>query len=120
MLDWLRGLLLDFDDRSVRKIELASEEAFINIIRHSYKNHAGKIEVEVTVYPKSHVEIAFRDHGPPFNPLQGEKPLDRNAPLEKRKEGGLGIHLMRQYMDDIHYERVQNTNQLVLVKKLSC
>ena len=39
---------------------------------------------------------------------------------EDREIGGLGIHLVRQLMDEIRYERVEGKNILTLVKKVSC
>ena len=37
---------------------------------------------------------------------------------EDREIGGLGIHLVRQLMDEIRYERVEGKNILTLVKKV--
>ena len=38
---------------------------------------------------------------------------------EDREIGGLGIHLVRQLMDEIRYERVEGKNILTLVKKVN-
>ena len=38
---------------------------------------------------------------------------------EDREIGGLGIHLVRQLMDEIRYERVEGKNILTLVKKVA-
>lgn len=56
--------------------------------------------------------------GAPFNPLMIETEIDPLAPLEERAIGGLGILFMRQYMDDIRYERRKRTNILTLIKKI--
>lgn len=119
MLDWIRNLLSDagYLSATVRKAELASEEALVNIIRHAYKQGEGKIKIHVEIFPKDRVEIAILDKGPPFNPLLEETEIDASIPLEEREEGGLGILLMRQYMDEVLYKRERGSNVLTLIKR---
>lgn len=57
------------------------------------------------------------DDGRPFNPLEAPEP-DLAAPVEERKVGGLGIHLIRNMMDHLEYRRLQGTNLLVMKKKV--
>jgi len=118
MLEWIRDCVvhMEFDPNALRKVELASEEALANIIQHAYRDRPEKIEIDVKAFPKSHVEIAIRDYGPPFDPLQSKEP-NRSDTLERRETGGLGIYLMRQYMDEVRYKRESNSNLLILVKK---
>lgn len=116
MLQWIRACLRPevSDARALRKVELASEEALVNIIRHAYQNRPEKIEIDVKIFPKSQVEITFKDRGPPFNPLQAPPP-DLSAPLEERQLGGLGIHFIRQNTDEMRYSREGDQNVLVLI-----
>ena len=44
--------------------------------------------------------------------------IDINQPLEERAIGGLGIHLIRRYMDSISYERRDDRNILTLMKNI--
>lgn len=110
---WIREQLKHLDTATLRKIELASEETIVNIIHHARPEN---IEIELKIFPKSHVEITFKDAGPPFNPLQ-VKPPDQTSPLEEREPGGLGIHLIRQTMDEVRYKREGNRNILTLIKR---
>ncbi len=120
MLQWIRVHLfrMSFDEAVIRKVELASEEALVNIIRHGYKSRAGQIAIRVVSFA-THVEIVLIDEGPPFNPLLEERTVDAMACLEERKEGGLGILFMRQYMDEVRYQRDANHNILTLIKKIA-
>lgn len=120
MLFWIKEQLIQmgFERPTIRKVELASEEALVNIIRHAYKQRSGHIEIQVTIYPKNRVEIAIRDQGPPFNPLEEERRIDPAIPLEERQEGGLGILLIRKYMDEVLYRREKDLNILTLIKKV--
>jgi anti-sigma regulatory factor (Ser/Thr protein kinase) len=62
------------------------------------------------------LEVLLRDDAPPFNPLRVPNP-DLNAPLDKRKSGGLGIFLARKLTDRIIYRRLPDErNELKLVK----
>lgn len=119
MLQWIRDSLqqMDFEPKTLRKIELACEEVLINIIRHAYQDRPEEIEIDVKVFLKSHVEIAIQDHGPPFDPTQAEEPNCSNS-LEERGVGGLGIHFVRQIMDEVRYQRALDKNVLILVKKV--
>jgi len=118
MLDWIyeRLELMEFDSSILRKIELASEEALVNIIRHAYQERPENIEIEVRLFPKSHVEISLQDTGPPFNPLK-VKAADLTSELDQRAIGGLGIHFIKKNMDEVHYHRRDNVNVLVLIKR---
>ena len=117
MLEWIVSCLAGWDRKSVRRVELASEEAIVNIIHHAYQGRPESIEISVKTFPKS-AEIFFKDHGPPFDPLQRKAP-DCSGRLEDREVGGLGIHFMRQYMDEVRYAREANCNVLVFVIRSS-
>lgn len=120
MLHWIRSEIIGtgFDESTIRKVELASEEALVNVIRHAYKGKKGEIDITITSVPKSHMEIVIVDQGPPFNPLKIETIVNPLAPLEERNEGGLGILFMKQYMDEIRYERNKERNILTLIKRI--
>lgn len=118
ILKWIREQLanMEFDQAKLKQIELASEEALVNIIHHAYQGRIEDIEIEVDPISKNRVEIIFKDHGPPFNPLEA-KEVNLFAQLEEREIGGLGIPFIRQLTDEVRYSREGNLNVLVLVKR---
>ena len=118
MLAWLRKHLhtLGCDEINIRKIELATEEALVNIIEHAYREKPGDLSIELRHPTASQFELVLKDQGPPFNPLHQQTGFDPLATLEERKIGGLGIFFMRQYMDKIHYTRIGEMNVLTLIK----
>ena len=61
--------------------------------------------------------IDIIDDGLPFNPLTEGPSVDVNAPIEERRIGGLGIHLVRSMMDDLSYRRENGKNHLTLTKR---
>ncbi len=99
-----------------RQLEIGLEEALVNIIRYAYPKPGGKIELRVHLIPGKIIEIQIRDQGMAFNPLEKEITLDKDAPLEKREVGGLGICFMKEFIDAIDYKREENSNLLILKK----
>ena len=61
--------------------------------------------------------VNITDDGIPFNAFSQEEP-DTAADLEDRAIGGLGIHLVRKLMDEVHYQRGIGRNVVTLVKQL--
>jgi anti-sigma regulatory factor (Ser/Thr protein kinase) len=118
ILQWIRSWLVQYvrEEALLRKLELVSEEALVNIISHAYKEEKGTIHVSLVSSP-SRLEIILRDQGPPFNPLEFQAP-HIHRPLEERPEGGLGILFIKHFVDEVHYERTGNANVLTLVKFL--
>ena len=61
-------------------------------------------------------EVDLIDQGLAFNPLS-VAPLDPKSILEHPELKGMGIHLIRQISDEVHYNRVADKNILTLIMK---
>ena len=99
-------------------IDVAVEEMFINIASYAYDNETGTAVIQVTMLqdPLS-VVISFIDSGIQYDPLAREDP-DITLPKHKRKEGGLGIFMVKKTMDDVVYNYKDGKNILTIKKKL--
>ncbi len=98
-------------------INLAIEEAFSNIVFYAYKDK-DKHEIKISVsLNNKRLTIEITDDGIPFNPLS-QKPPDTALPADERPIGGLGIFLISQIMDEMHYDRKENRNILTLNKSI--
>ena len=62
--------------------------------------------------------MEIRDKGMPFNPLE-QKEADLNVSLEERQIGGLGIHLIKEIMDEVRYAYEDGENVLRLAVVVS-
>jgi phosphoserine phosphatase RsbU/P len=99
------------------KMNVVFDELLTNIISYAYqdsKEHSIGIKVELST---DRLKVSMVDDGIPFNPLGVETP-DTNLPLEERKIGGLGIHLVRKMMDKVSYRRRIDKNVITVVEYL--
>ena len=99
-------------------LTLALDEVITNVARHAYPaGEEHQFTLEVTV---SDEEFLARvgDDGVAFDPTAHPAP-NLNTPLEERKEGGLGIFLVRQIMTSVEYQRVAGKNLMILKKTLA-
>lgn len=107
-------------------LNLAVEEAVVNVINYAYpKGTEGDIEINITNSPipdlsESSTEVIFTiiDQGVPFDPTTHDE-ADTTSELEERQIGGLGIHLIRNIMDRVEYQRDGNSNKLTMTKILN-
>ncbi len=100
------------------KLEVAFEEAIVNIISYAYGQEEGKIELIFEHVPHKKIELKLKDEGMPFNPKKGYDSI-KDLSIEERKIGGLGIPFMMKIMDEIDYQRIDKVNQLTMIKFLS-
>lgn len=99
------------------EINLALEELFTNIFSYGFTDNTEHwIKIKIS-HDDETLIIRIEDDGVPFNPIAAEKP-DIESPPEERKIGGLGIHLIKQLMDEIAYERIGNHNFLTMKKTI--
>ena len=106
------------DSNVINQIILSVDEACTNIIKHTYKfeeNHT----IEIQNYTENNqfvVKIFY--NGAEFDPNNKTNP-DMKEYFAKYKVGGLGIPLMKKFMDKIDYMHyVNNFNELTLVKNI--
>ncbi|NGX55463.1 MAG: Serine-protein kinase RsbW [Chlamydiae bacterium] len=96
----------------IHKLELASEEALVNIISYAYPKKEGKISIQCSTSGASRFDVTIRDQGLPFNPNEAAVDTEVDKPMNKRKIGGLGIFLIRKMVDEVSYRRDGNENVL--------
>ena len=101
------------------EIELALEEALVNICQYAYSDDTGTVEIRCQQADTAHFLIEFIDTGRPFNILALPLP-DLTADIEQRRVGGLGVLFIRTLMDHVTYRRDGNQNILQLAVQLAC
>lgn len=100
------------------KMRLVLEEAFVNIIHYAYKNEKERpLEWQMSL-EKGALEIVIKDWGIAFNPCSFQSKVSEETPLQERAVGGLGIFFIKKIVDDMSYRRIDNCNELTLIKKI--
>jgi sigma-B regulation protein RsbU (phosphoserine phosphatase) len=108
---------MDIDKSLARQLQLAVEEAVVNVIDYAYPiGTDGDITINMMSDDK-YLKIIIIDSGVVFDPTLKEK-TDTTLSAEDRQIGGLGIHLVRELMGSINYEREGGKNVLTLIKNL--
>lgn len=123
MIAFIRECLFasGFDPQIIAKVELASEEALVNIIHYAYPESQTvlkPIDIECVDAGRPGIQISISDRGIPFDPLQSQSNSSPTAPVEEQSIGGYGIPLILKIMDQTIYRREDNANVLTLIKYL--
>lgn len=96
------------------ELNLALEELVTNIVSHGYAE-AGPHRIEVRMALEAdRVRVDVRDDGRPFDPFAQAPAPDLDAGLDERAVGGLGVHLIRTFMDEVRYRRDGELNHVTL------
>ena len=99
------------------RLNLALEEAVVNVMQYGYpEDTTGNIEVTATA-DDTHLRLVISDDGIPFDPTDVDN-ADVTLDADDRPIGGLGVHLMRSFVDTINYNRIDNRNRLTLTRHL--
>ena len=119
LADFVDGVCEDmgFDASTTMQMNLAIEEAVVNVMNYAYPpGTKGDVQIEAQANDVR-LKFVICDRGTPFDPTAKEV-VDTTLSVEERPIGGLGIHLVRQLMDSINYERLDGQNILTLRKNL--
>jgi len=106
---------LGLSTRTLFQLNLVIDELVTNIINYAYRDDAEHWITVIVRFEEGSLVMRVEDDGIPFNPILSEVP-DCSCPVERRVVGKLGIHLARQYADDLVYERCGNRNVLTITK----
>ena len=100
------------------QLRLAIEEIFVNIANYAYTPRDGEAEIRCEVLESPlRVVIRILDSGTPFDPLARED-ADTSEEALMGREGGLGILLVKNTMDDVQYAYEDGKNILTITKLL--
>lgn len=105
---------LGFSEKRIHEIELAIEEALVNICRYAYPGGAGDVELRCRMSDHRKLIIEIEDSGTPFDPLSITEP-DLHSSIAQRKIGGLGIFFIRRMVNEVHYRREGRKNVLTFI-----
>ncbi len=99
----------------IQKFNIVLDELLNNIISYAFTD-GGEHNILVNFQLKYlRLIITIEDDGAPFNPFRNESP-DTELPIAERNLGGLGVHIVKNLVDEYHYIRQSNRNIINLIK----
>jgi serine/threonine-protein kinase RsbW len=115
-----------FSPEETAKVEMAVDEACTNVIEHAY--HAldprapQNLEIEVGAHGfPDRLEITILDRSPHNFPIHEDSGIDVDHYLAEQRRRGLGLFIIRSFVDDVKHRFVEgHGNELLLVKYFAC
>jgi len=97
-------------------VNVAVEEIFTNCVKYNTKS---KEDIALDInHEGNKLIITITDNDSEFFDITKTDEVDTDMPLEKRQPGGLGIHLVKQMMDEVKYQYNDGVSIITLVKNL--
>jgi serine/threonine-protein kinase RsbW len=116
---------LGLDDLSAGQVELCIAEAATNAIRHAYHGEPGHTVVIALAAGTDQLNIEVSDSGTPMPVEQEQRLLYGTQAIEFQttdrsslSEGGRGLQIIHDLMDEVSYVRLGNLNRLIMRKQL--
>lgn len=104
-----------FSKSEINALTISVDEACTNIIKHGYRDmSSGSITMNVQI-KNDRLIVELIDRGTSFDPNQASDPNIAHY-IQTGKKGGLGIFIMKKFLDDIQYVTSGRANILRLVK----
>jgi len=95
-------------------VHLAMEELFVNMVHY---NPGITTDIEVDVNVDGIVTVSLVDNGGAEFEVAVKGDINIDAPLEERKPGGLGVHLIQNLVDSLEYEYQDGRGEVIFTKE---
>ena len=110
---------LGLDMEMQMNLNLVIEEMVTNVIFYAYPKD---VEAEIELLVKSdnddkQLTFVLSDHGKPFDPTTRET-TDLSVNPAERDLGGMGIFIVKNIMDEVTYQRLEDKNLLTMTKNI--
>lgn len=99
----------------LNRLDICLNEALANIIEHGGDEvHLSPIEMKIELIHESTsstMTVTLSDKGKPFNPLTYQV-KNKAMSLEDAEPGGLGLTMMKEFVDELNYAYSNESNNL--------
>ena len=100
------------------KLEICLTEALNNVVKHSYKGVPGKNIGLLLTFLNYTLQISISDTGHARENVQKPKLEFDPEDIENLPEGGMGLFIIEEIMDETKYESDGKTNTFIMIKKI--
>jgi len=111
------GNEIGIDVGAIQRFSIVLDELLNNTISYGFED-GEKAEIQIRmVWTPPEFEITIEDEGKHFDPI-GSGPPNTSADIDERDIGGLGIHIIKNIMDEFHYRRLGVRNIISVRKRI--
>ena len=97
------------------QLQVALDEIVSNVIKYAWPE-GGTHEIRVRItFDSGKMTIDIADDGRSFDPRRALPP-ERPPAGQRPRPGGVGLHMVKQFMDGFEYARIDGWNHSTLVK----
>jgi anti-sigma regulatory factor (Ser/Thr protein kinase) len=101
----------------IMNLNLSLDELITNIVSYGYQD-TDEHEIRITLTERDEsLAVVVEDDGMAFDPFTAVPVPDLEADVEERPIGGLGVYFVKTLMDEVAYERVDNSNRITLIQR---
>jgi anti-sigma regulatory factor (Ser/Thr protein kinase) len=101
----------------ILNLNLSLDELITNIVSYGYQD-TDEHEIRITLTERDEsLAVVVEDDGMAFDPFTAAPAPDLEADVEERPIGGLGVYFVKTLMDEVAYERVDNSNRITLIQR---
>ena len=101
----------------IMNLNLSLDELITNIVSYGYQD-TDEHEIRITLTERDEsLAVVVEDDGMAFDPFTAAPVPNLEADLEERPIGGLGVYFVKTLMDEVAYERVDNSNRITLIQR---
>jgi anti-sigma regulatory factor (Ser/Thr protein kinase) len=110
------GALHGLAPKPLFQLQVALDEMVSNVIKYAWpEGGSHQIHVRIAV-GDGQVEIEITDDGRAFDPLDAPAPRPP-SPGQRPRPGGVGVHMVKHFMERIEYSRIDGRNCLKMTKQ---
>lgn len=118
----MQGFIREFatkhnvDEITKHKLLIVADELLSNIVKYAYGDSTGEIFIRLLFnIKKNEFAMTLIDRGVAFNPFKKEEKVLVDG---TEKEGGLGLTIVKETMNELAYDRINNKNIVTLKKRI--
>jgi serine/threonine-protein kinase RsbW len=104
-----------FAPKALIQLQVALDEILSNVIKYAWSDgapHTLRVRIKASV---PSIEVVVTDDGAPFDPRAQPEPEPARG--RRLRPGGVGIHLIKQLVDEFDYARTGGVNCVTLIKR---